>query len=306
MKKTFLIVQLIIALLFYTQVRAQNAPVHIGILPFTSPANNGNSITDLVQSCVANAFANKSRYVLLDRDQTDAALKELEKAKESSSVYAKPVVEQGHQAIAAYLISGVVEPLEMGQTEVTTNYLTQAKTTMYHGTIHLSLKITRVEDNRIIYDEPIIVKSADYVAGSSSDIPDNAICRLNGQLKNIVRTYFPVNMVIYQVEKEKKGLPDVVSVNAGDDIFDNGKKNACSSEVTLANLFKKKIVLEVYTDKVETVMGQPIHTVKPVAVLKVLTVDGETSTCTVVSGANEIKAELDNKIFPLVRIQKEH
>lgn len=306
MKNTFLIVQVIICLLFYKQVRAQSAPVHIGILPFTTSANNGNSITDLVQSCVANAFANKGRYVLLDRDQTNAALKELERAKENSSVYAKPVVEQGHQAIAAYLISGVVGPLEMGQTEVTTNFYTQAKTTKYHGTIHLSLKITRVEDNRIIYDEPIVVKSADYDAASSSDVPDNAICRLNGQLKNIVRTYFPVNMVLYKVEKEKKGLPDMVSVNAGDDIFDSGKMNTCSSESSLANLFKKKIVLEVYTDKVEIVMGEPIHTIKPVAVLKVLTVDGETSTCIVVNGAQEIKAELDNKIFPMVRIQKEH
>ena len=305
MKKKLLPVIALLSFLCVNYVRAQDAPIHIAIIPFTSSNNvyNERSITEQVQNEVASCFANKDRFFLLDRGTTDKLKTELDAAKDNASVYAKVVANQGHLAGAEYIITGVVDPLEIGET-TTTNTYTKITSVAYHGSIRLSLNIIKVETGRVFYNEPLTITSKDFNNKSNSDIQDNAMCWLKSKVQELVRTLFSAPMIILSVEKEKKGLPEKVLVNAGAEILDNGKRSSCDG-LTLGSLFQsKKLALEVYSEESITAGGKTYKRVKVIGALKVASIEGELAVCDVSTGAEAIKTLLDSKQSPLVRIAK--
>jgi len=276
--------------------RAQNTdqPVHIAIIPFTASGYGRADITAAVQNEVTSCFANKGRFFLMDRAVTEKLKQELESAKDNASVYAQVVAEQGHLANAEFIITGIVSPVQI-QTSVYNNVTT------YVATVRIAIQMDKVETGRVFYNTPISIQSIGCVSEAAAT--DNVLCRFGTQFKGIVRSLFSPPMLILEVVKDKKGVPQKVRVNAGTDMFDSGKDDACGSILTSWITGKKKIWLEVYTEHEISGGGKTYKTTQVFGTLKVDAVDGETSVCDVSTGAEEIKAMLDKGIAPMVRLQ---
>jgi curli biogenesis system outer membrane secretion channel CsgG len=180
---------IIFLLFFFLQTNAQDNSnsIQIAIIPFSSSGGDA-SIVQAVQEQVTSNFANKNRFILLDRSKTDKIKKELDAAKDNSSIYAKIVAEQGHLAGAEYIITGVVSPLEIQESQiVSTIKKIQTTTNQYHGTIRLSLQINKVETGQVIFSQPLTVVSIDYTTRNQSDIVDNILCKLRNIVQSEVR-----------------------------------------------------------------------------------------------------------------------
>lgn len=299
--KRYCLLTLIFALLFALRLHAQDA-IHIGIIPFTSIDYNAQPITSLVEEQVSACFANKGRFYLLDRSVTEKLKKELESAKENTSLYAKIVAEQGHMAGAQYLINGKVSDLEIGQTS-TKNYLGQTTIT-YHGTLHISVQVNTVETGRVFFNEPYTIVSKDFDSQSRGDILDNILCKFKTALKTKIRDVFPSTLAIVHVEKEKKGVPEQVLINAGKDMFDTGKTTNCdvpSALSSISSIFSAKIVLEVIEMEDVTYGSTLVKREKKIGELKIASVEGDVSVCNVSKGGKEIKDAMDNKKNLVIR-----
>lgn len=326
MKRFLRSASLFILILFFKQALAQDA-VHIAIIPFKAAANsNAATYVDQVQSVVTSAFANKNRFLILDRGQTDHLKKELESAKDNASVYAKVVAEQGHQAGAEYIITGVVSSFNLGKTTAST-YSSTAKANVnidqFHGSMSLFLQINRVETGQVVFSQPLNITSRDYDKQSDADIIDNMMCHLGSAIQAQVRDLFPMNMMIVSVDKTKKnGLPDKVLVSGGKEMFDNGlKENTCPGDKTpngssssttaafqtIGNLFsgKKKILLDVVSNEVLNAGGKTYNREKIIGQLRVESVEGELAVCTVTDGEKDIKDYMDAKKPLVIRMKKE-
>jgi hypothetical protein len=280
--------------------------IHIAIIPFTSAAEVQTpqelQAVDLVEKNVIAAFGNKNRFYLLDRAQTEKIKKELDRAKDKSSIYASVMAEQGHLGTAEYIITGVVNSYVIGDDKTLINY---QYVTQYHASLRLSLQIVKVETGRTIFSDPIIIKSIDFANNSPGDIADNVLCKLGEKMKNIVKTLFPPDLMILHVEKEKKGLPYEVLVNGGTELFDNGKSvSSCDYDEHniyskagkgLKNMFSSgKTKLDVFLSDQFVANGKTYAQKSLIGTLRIEEVQGdELSLCSVNSGADKIKEAMD-------------
>jgi hypothetical protein len=310
---------------------AQEGATHIAIIPFTPSTPKAKTTTSIVQEEVTSCFVNKDRFYLLDRGVTEKLKKELETAKDNSSIYAKVVAEQGHLAGAEYIITGSVDSViysgntskDLLSTNVKQSLDTKATYSKFHGTVHLVLQINKVETGKVIFSKPFLVTSRDFDDYSESAILENALCRLKNQLKTEVRSLFPPVMTIVSVDKEKKGLPDKVLVNGGSEIFDSGKQESdcpgddgisvASKTSAVGSVFSKmkgaivgkKILLSVVCPEIISAGGKNYTRDKVIAQLKIDSVEGELTLCSVLKGAQDIKSYLDDKKTLFVRLEKE-
>lgn len=300
MKKNF---YLILIALFSTMgvSRAQDA-IHIGIIPFTPADYNAGAVASLAEEQVASCFVNKGRFYLLDRGVTEKLKKELDAAKENTSLYSKVVAQQGHLAGAQYLITGKVNSVEI-TSSTSKNYLTAKTTTNYHGTLRVALQINSVESGQVIFQEPFTIVSSDYESNSTSDIVDNIMCRFKSAVRNKVRNLFSSDIAIIHIEKEKNGIPQKVLINAGKEMFEDGKNSNCEPSSSLASLFTKKIVLDVFVVENVTYGGTTAKREKKIGELKVESVEGDVSVCDVSKGDKDIKASLDAKAQIVIKAQ---
>jgi hypothetical protein len=286
---------------FCVKTYAQEA-IHIGILPFDAADNNAHNIKDLVQQQVTSCFANKGRFFLLDRAVTEKLKNELERVKETSSAYAKIVADQGHQANAEFLITGKVNSMVPG-TSTTTNYLGK-KTTTYHATLHLSLQINTVETGKVYNQEAITVTSREFENDNPGDIFDNALCKLKVEIQKKVRNLFASSITIVGVDKEKNGVLQKVIVNAGKEIFENGKNSNCDGTSTIAAIFaSKKVYLDVFTVEDYKYGNITSKRERKVGELKIDEVQGDITVCTVTKGDKELKTYMDQKKTLIVKTQ---
>jgi hypothetical protein len=299
--KRYFYLTLFFALAFFSKVHAQDA-IHIGIIPFKPIDRDAEAVTNLVEEQVSSCFANKGRFYLLDRGVTEKLKKELESAKDNTSLYSKIVAEQGHMAGAQYLITGSVGSLEV--TKVTgKNYLGQA-TTSYHGTLRISVQVNTVETGRVFFNEPYTILSKDFDGQANSDILDNILCKFKTAVKAKARDMFPTSLAIVNIEKEKKGIPEQVLINAGKDLFDTGKTANCDVPSTLSSIssiFSSKIMLEVIVVEEMNFGGSISKREKKIGELKIASVEGDVSVCNVSKGGKEIKDAMDAKKTILIR-----
>lgn len=303
MKKAFYSTILFL-LLFLIYARAQDGPTHIGIIPFAAADNSAGPAASLIEDQVASCFANKGRFILLDRGVTEKIKRELDAQKENTALFAKVVAQQGHLAGAQYLITGKVNSLETSTT-TSKNYITSAITTSHHGTMRITVQINSVESGQVIYTEPFTITSSDYPTDSRSDILDNILCRFKSAVKAKIRNVFPIAISIVHIEKEKNGIPQKVLINAGRELFDDGKNSNCEPSTSLGSLsiFTKKIVLDVIVVEEVNYGGAVSKREKKIGELKVDSVEGEVSVCDVSKGDKEIKAALDRKTTMIIRPQ---
>jgi hypothetical protein len=299
--KKYLYLSAIFLFLILSKVSAQDA-IHIGIIPFKAIDRDAEAIANLVEEQVSACFANKGRFYLLDRSVTEKLKKELEAAKENTSLYSKIVAEQGHMAGAEYLITGKVTSVEYTKVNGK-NYLGQATTT-YHGTLRVSVQINTVETGRVFFNEPYTILSRDFDTDAKSDILDNILCKLKTAIKIKVRDMFPTSLAIVHIEKEKKGIPDQVLINAGKDLFETGKTANCdvpSALSSISSIFSSKIVLEVIEVETLTFGSAVSKREKKIGELKITSVEGDVSVCIVSKGGKEIKDAMDNKKVIIIR-----
>lgn len=306
MKKIFYLA-IVPFLLLVGRANAQDA-IHIAIIPFTSPVSNPafNQVTSLVEEQVAACFVNKGRFYLLDRGVTEKIKKELDAAKDNASLYAKVVAQQGHLAGAQYLITGKVNAWEVVPNK-TTNMYGKAVIT-YHGNLKASLQINSVESGQVVFSEPFNIVSNEFDNATQTDIFDDAACKFKSAIRVKVRNMFASTITIIHVEKEKNGVPQQVLINAGKDIFEDGKSAGCavvtsSSLAAIGNLFTKKIHMDVISVEEVTYGGSTSKREKKVGELKISSVEGEVAVCDVTDGAKEIKTYLDAKKPLIVKIQ---
>jgi len=321
MKSPLRLTAVLILSLIFRQAYAQDA-IHIALIPFTGSANTPQATIDMIQNQVSSCFVNKSRFLLLDRGQTDRLKKELDAAKQNTSVYAKVVAEQGHLAGAEYIITGTVIPLEMNQKKVST--YVNSKSVMvdqYYSIAHLTLQINRVETGQVVYSQPLVINSRDFDKKDNADLLDNVLCRLKNTVADQVRTLFPVTMMVVSVDQAKKdGTPQKVLVSGGAEMFDNGKKATCpgdddltTSSSTTASVFKslgnmwgrKKILLDVVSEEPLVAGGKTYNREKTIGELKMESVEGDLALCSVTGGDKDIKDYLDKKKPLLVKIKKD-
>jgi hypothetical protein len=322
---------LLFATLWVTQLYAQDKPIQIAIIPFTPTTRNAFTITKDVQAIVASCFAAKDRFYLFDRGVTDKLKKELNAAKDNASLYSKVVAESGHLANAEYIITGIVDSVMYSGTNskdvLSTNIKNaldaKAKFTRFHGTIHLALAIYKVETGKTILDKPYIITSREFDDYNESSILENVLCRLTNSLQTDIRALFPPMTMIVSVDKKnKKGLPEIVLVNGGSEVFDSGKQQSgCSGdeEVSLASktsavtsVFKKakgalmsnKIILDVFIPEDINMGSKTLRREKVIGQLKINSIEKDLTVCSVVKGAEEIKTYMDNNKPVYVKIQK--
>jgi len=300
MKKNFYLI-LIVLLSTIGVSRAQEA-IHIGIIPFTPVDYNAGAVASLAEEQVASCFVNKGRFYLLDRGVTEKLKKELDAAKENTSLYSKVVAQQGHLAGAQYLITGKVNSVEI-TSSTSKNYLTAKTTTNYHGTLRVALQINSVESGQVIFQEPFTIVSSDYENNSTSDIVDNIMCRFKSAVRNKVRNLFSSDIAIIHIEKEKNGIPQKVLINAGKEMFEDGKNSNCEPTTSLGSLFTKKIVLDVIVVDNVTYGSTTAKREKKIGELKVDSVEGDVSVCDVSKGDKDIKAALDAKTPLIIKAQ---
>jgi hypothetical protein len=306
MKKIFYLA-IVPFLLLITRANAQDA-VHIAIIPFTASATTAtaNAVTSLVEEQVASCFVNKGRFYLLDRGVTEKLKKELDAAKDNSSLYAKVVAQQGHLAGAQYIITGKVNDWAVVPNK-TTNMYNKVVTT-YHGNLKASIQINSVESGQVVFSEPFSIVSNEFDNATATDIFDDAACKFKAAVRAKVRNLFSSTITIIHVEKEKNGVPQQVLINAGKDIFEDGKNSGCavvtsSSLAAIGNLFTKKIRLEVISTEEVTYGGSTSKREKKIGELKISSVEGEVAVCDVTDGAKDIKTYLDAKKPLTVKIQ---
>jgi len=325
MKQFLRLTSLFVLLLIFKQGRAQDA-VHIAIIPFKAAANsNAATFIDQVQAVVTSAFANKNRFLILDRAQTEQLKKELDAAKDNASMYARVVAEQGHLAGAEYIITGIVSPVVIGQgtASIYNSAGKQQTIDQYHGSLNLFLQINRVETGQVVFSQPLKVASHDFDKRLDADIVDNVMCHLGTAIQAQLRELFPMSMTIISVDKTKKnGLPDKVLVSGGKEMFDTGKEADCpgdkvapgSSSSTyqafatgIGSLFsgKKKLLLDVISQEVLQAGGKSYNREKTIGQLKVESVEGELAVCTVTEGEKDIKEFMDAKKPLIIRVKKE-
>jgi len=319
MKSPLRLTAVLILSLIFRQAYAQDA-IHIAIIPFSAGNNAPPATVDLVQNQVTTCFVNKSRFLLLDRGQTDRIKKELDAAKQNTSVYAKVVAEQGHLAGAEYIITGIVSPFEVASKKVST--YVNGKSVMvdqFHSIAHLTLQINRVETGQVVYSQPLVVSSRDFDKQTDADLLDNVLCRLKNTVADQVRNLFPVTMMIVSVDQVKKdGTPQKVLVSGGAEMFDNGKKATCpgdddltTSSSTTAAVFKslgnmwgrKKIMLDVVSEEQLVAGGKTYNREKTIGELKMESVEGDLAVCSVTGGEKDIKDYLDKKKPLLVKMK---
>ena len=301
MTKHLRLLSLIFFLFTGTKIYAQDA-IHIGILPFDAVDNNANSVKELVQQEVTSCFANKGRFFLLDRAITEKLKAELERVKQSSSAYAKIVADQGRQANAEFLITGKVSSIVPG-TSSTTNYLGK-KTTTYHGTLHLGLQINTVETGKVFDQDAITVTSREFDSDNPGDIFDNALCKLKVEIQKKVRNLFTSSITIIGVDKEKNGIPQKVIINAGKEIFDNGKNSNCDGTNTLTGIFaSKKVYLDIISQEDYKYGNITSKREKKIGELKIDEVQGDITVCTVTKGDKELKTYMDQKKALIIKTQ---
>ncbi len=288
-------------MLFFAETNAQDA-IHIGIIPFKAIDKDAEAVTSLAEEQVSSCFANKGRFYLLDRGVTERLKKELEAAKENTSLYSKIVAEQGHMAGAEYLITGKVGSMEVTKT-TSKNYLGQT-TTAYHGTLRISVQVNTVETGRVFFNEPYTILSKDFDTESKSEMMDNILCKFKTAVKTKVRGMFPTSLAIVHIEKEKKGIPEQVLINAGKDLFETGKTANCdvpSALSSISSIFSAKIVLEVIQVEDLNFGGTTSKREKKIGELKIVSVEGDVSVCKVSDGGKEIKGAMDGKKTILIR-----
>jgi len=319
MKLFLRLTAVLILSLIFRQANAQDA-IHIALIPFTATANAPQVTVDLVQNQVTTCFVNKSRFLLLDRGQTDRIKKELDAAKQNSSVYAKVVAEQGHLAGAEYIITGIVSPFELASKKVST--YVNSKSVMvdqFHYIAHLTLQINRVETGQVVYSQPLVISSRDFDNKDNADLLDNVLCRLKNTVAEQVRNLFPVTMMIVSVDQTKKdGTIQKVLVSGGGEMFDDGKKATCPGDddlttsssttaaafKTLGNLWgRKKILLDVVSEEALVAGGKTYNREKTIGELKMESVQGDLALCSVTAGDKDIKDYLDKKKPLLVKIK---
>lgn len=299
--KKYVYLTAVFTILFFAKANAQDA-IHIGIIPFQAIDKDAEAVTNLVEEQVSSCFANKGRFYLLDRGVTERLKKELEAAKENTSLYSKIVAEQGHMAGAEYLITGKVGSMEVSKT-TSKNYLGQI-TVAYHGTMRISVQVNTVETGRVFFNEPYTIISKDFDIESKSDILDNILCKFKTAVKIKIRDMFPTSLAIIHVEKEKKGIPEQVLINAGKDLFETGKTANCdvpSALSSISSIFSAKIVLEVITVEDLNFGGATSKREKKIGELKITSVEGDVSVCNVSNGGKEIKDAMDSKKVILIR-----
>jgi hypothetical protein len=306
MKKIFYLA-FVSFLLLITRANAQEA-IHIAIIPFTAPVNTAtaNQVTSLIEEQVAACFVNKGRFYLLDRGVTEKIKKELDANKDNASLYAKVVAQQGHLAGAQYIITGKVNAWDVVSNKTTNMY--GKLVTTFHGNLKASLQINSVESGQVVFSEPFNIVSNEFDTSNPTDIFDDVACKFKSAVRVKVRNLFASTITIIHVEKEKNGVPQQVLINAGKDIFEDGKSSGCAvvtstSLAAIGNLFTKKIRLEVISVEEVTYGGATSKREKKIGELKISSVEGEVAVCDVTDGAKDIKTYLDAKKPLTVKIQ---
>jgi|GEM_PF-3074830 len=315
MKKLLPLATLLLLFFFGNSLYAQTAAAtHVAIIPFTSTGPAGVSAANLVQSEVASCFASKDRFYLLDRGVTEKLKNELDAAKEKGSVYAQVVAEQGHLANAEYIITGIVDPIDIEESD-SRNLLSRTTIVQYHGILHLLLEINAVESGKVIYSQPIIVTSADFTSRTGSSIMTNALCKLKSRVQIEVRSLFPPIMTIVKVEAEKKGLPEKILINAGTQMFDNGNATTiCPGDKDINNMTLSKLGGGLFTHKLKVDLisieeinagGKTYKHNNVVGELRIESVDDDLAVCTVLSGGKFIKDSMAGGAPLYVKLKKE-
>ena len=244
------------SLLFLIKIaRAQNDATHVAIIPFTATTKNAVPIAKDVQATVASCFI-KARFLLLDRSVTDKLAKELNSAKDDASKYSKVVAEQGRQANAEFIITGQVDSVMFESTSSKDVLAGNLKNSLdskssyakYHGTLHVTIEISKVETGRVIFSRPYIVNSHEFDDYSKADIVDNLVCRLTNYVQADIRKVIPPLMSIVKVEKTKSdGTPVIVLINGGTEMFDTGKQQTdCAGDQDISISSKTSAVGSIF------------------------------------------------------------
>lgn len=304
---------LLSALLLNTTITAQEkSKPSIAVLPFISAVANTtqSNYTSIVQDMVTAQLVKGNRFSILDRSKFQKVLDELNVQKQEEFLNSK-IVEQGRLEGATYLITGVLN--QMSETEERyQEYNTVIKRyeikTRYNVEIKFSFQVIDVARGIAVHQENLYAKNTANHDNKQADALDNAQCILRKQVKQSVTKIFPETIQLVSVEKtNKKGLPDLVLISAGNNYFDDDYKKGNECEKGLMdkiNIFKKKetIKLKVYQEEVVTVGEKTMKREKEIGWLKLDKVEGEFSICEVTEGADLIKEKLESKITLLVKI----
>jgi curli biogenesis system outer membrane secretion channel CsgG len=269
----------------------------VAITPFSSAQTiSSKAYSSSATEVVVSAFVNSNRFTVVDRTSFDALMTE-ENLQKGESFIDGIVVEQGKKLGAQYIVTGNLtnasaEPvyttvadkqiIDKQTGKVTTT--TRQELSGYRAQVAFSIKILDVETGKILGSGVISNRSGNMwifqnVYGSEGEAISMAIKNSQKEVLKFIDKQFPVQMTILEISESTKTKAKKVVVTAG--------RNAGLSE---------KQDLKVYEVTQVTINGQVIERNKPIAEIRIISVDDDNfSTCVVRDGGEAIKEAITNK-----------
>jgi hypothetical protein len=281
-----LITILLLGISFTMHAQETIERLSIGILAFSySSGSVSSSDAHVISDAVVNSFVETKRFNVVDRTKTNDLEKEKELQKTEDFIDGDALVSQGKSIGAQYLVSGHISNVDK-RSEWKTKTKSDGSTERYEAfsaSISFSVKIISVESGEIMNSQNFQTGSGGGILSINPKNKEDAFLRGVSSLKYEIDTWIGVNFpleipLVEIVENDKKGLPLVILIAAGSDYGMVKGDKLKVMEVTEININGV-----VKTRKKE--IGQ----------LKITEVDdGSFSSCSVTSGATEIKSALDS------------
>jgi hypothetical protein len=280
------IILLLILLLTFINIIAQNHKTTIGLIPFSSTVPKNKVITIEIQEIVLEALNTKSNIITIDRSKDALLNKELDLQINEKSMASKKLVEQGKKMGADHLIIGTTVSYETirekGSSSGLGGLFTDKNTFYNKSTIVFSLQILDVETGKIINQKIFNQTNENKSILGNDDTKDEAKAKAILSLKKNILLWlnevYPIPIKILKIEdRTKSGKPKTILLTGVDNSFNIGKK----------------LILE-ETELIQVENGkEPLRRTKKIASLTISEKQGDITVCKITDGEDIIEDKIN-------------
>ena len=269
----------------------------LAILPFNANDPTSQRLVSNIQTSLNQYLTNKISVNTLEAKTVEKINAELTRLGDQTSSYSKIVAERDDLNVN-YLVTGSlsVEPSNMGfHNKHLFNFLSTAGSFASNDSLKgrkilFKLNILNAKTGMIVFNKPYQISRDDYNLTISKSALTALITKLDSGVKFDLNSVFPPNIIgINHVDKD--GIPDMVVVNSGQDLFTTADKHFNSID----SFFKAKTTYNVYGVEDLYINGGMYKQRKLVGKLTLKYVGGNISVWSVSMGGKVIKEYLDKK-----------
>jgi hypothetical protein len=287
MKRWMLLTALLCSCVAYTQ----EARVPVAVFPFGSVLKQDRGRAVQIHAMVLDVLRAKSNINLIDRSQDTLLIKELDHQITEYSMAADNLVEQGKVMGARHMLVGVLSNISVDRkSRVYNDPITQKSRIVqeYTATLNFTLQISDVETGKMISHKSFSSQQGTGLLGmvnlgigtSAEDAIAKAILANRRHILSwINETYPPLIQILGIESRDKKGVPETIMVSGVDGTLKKGAK---------------LVISEVQMIPVPN--GPALKRVKKMAILKIMSFQGDVTVCRIVDGEKDIEEKMNAKV----------